>query len=226
VQASVDGRPPVPMLIDLDAGGDLLSSELGSQVAFGLDSSYTTWRPNGERMDLPMGSVVSLALGDYQVADLNVGIWKGLDGTGSQGAISAIAFKSVVTTFDFRGRQIVIEDAGSFAERKRQATWVPFVIVDDRSIGLRIFAKFDFNRKTGLCLLDTYTTGIQVSRGFAKEIGGPVTSVAIHDAPSVATRTPNVTTTDLIYDCSVGTSFWADRALTIDVPNRALYVGG
>src|SRR5215469_12850735 len=69
VAASVDGQAPVPMLVDLDAGVDLLSGDLGSRVAFGADRTYTTWRPSGERMDLPMGKVVSLSLGDYAVPD-------------------------------------------------------------------------------------------------------------------------------------------------------------
>jgi len=225
VQASVDGRPPVAMLLDLGAGIDMLSAGLGGQVVFGVDRAYTAWSPTGERRDMPMGSVVSLALGEYSLADNTVGIWKGLDGSGFDGAISAMAFKDVVTTFDFKNRQLVVEDAPSFAERKRSATYVPFVVVDDRSIGLRIFAPFDFGGRTGLCLVDTGITGIAVNRQFAASMHQPVASIALHAAPQIALANPPIAIENLVYDCDVGLAFWANRALTIDIPNRAMFVG-
>jgi hypothetical protein len=35
---------------------------------------------------------------------------------------------------------------------------------------------------------------------------------------------PKALFTSLIYDCNVGNEFWKNRALTLDIPNRSLYV--
>jgi Aspartyl protease len=221
VQASVDGKAPVPMLIDLGAGVNVLSSDYGGALAYGPVSKYTTFRLKGDRLDLQMRQVVSLSLGSWPLDDLNVGIWKGLDGTGVDGLISAMAFRRFATTFDFRTHQIVIEDAQSFFERKRNAQWVPIVIVDDRSIGLAIFAKFDFgNGQTGLCQIDTGSPGITLDRHY----GTSIPSIALAQTPGSKIVNPAVTFADLIYDCNIGNSFWKNRALTLDIPERAIFI--
>ena len=222
VQASVDGKPPVPMLIDLGAGVNVLSSDYGGPLAYGPVTKYTTLRLKGDRLDLQMRRVVSLSLGSWPVVDeLAVGISKGLDGTGVDGLISAMTFRNFATTFDFRTHQIVIEDAPSFAERKRTAQWVPIVVVDDRSIGLTIFAKFDFgNGQTGLCQIDTGSPGITLDRHF----GTSIPSIELAQTPVSKIDNPAVTFADLIYDCNIGNSFWKNRALTIDIPERAIFI--
>jgi hypothetical protein len=222
VMASVDGRPPVPMLIDLGAGVNVLSSEYGTPLVYGPVSKYTTLRLKGERLDLQMRRVVSISVGAWPLDELNVGIWKGLDGTGVDGLISAMAFRNFATTFDFKTHQIIIEDAPSFAERKRLAMWIPITLVDDRSIGLAIFAKFDFgNGQSGLCQIDTGSAGITLDRHY----GTSIPSIALTQAATgTKINNPPVTFADLIYDCNVGNAFWKNRAFTLDIPNRAIYI--
>jgi hypothetical protein len=222
VQVSVDGKPPVPMLIDLGAGVNVLSSSYGSALVYGPVGKYTTFRLNGARLDLEMRSVVSLAFGGtIPVGELAVGLWKGLDGTGNDGLISAMSFRNVVTTLDFRNHQLIIEDAPSYAERKRQAQFQPIVVVDDRSIGLGLFAKFDFgNGQSGVCQIDTGSQGITLDKHYAA-----ISSIALSNIPASKIDHPQVTYADLIYDCNVGNSFWKNRAVTLDIPNRALLLG-
>ena len=225
VQASIDGKPPVPMLVDLGAGVDVLSARVANGTVFNETSHYTRLRMTGERLDLRMGTVVSIALGDFRLDDLRVGVWKGLDGTGTDGLISAAAFRNVATTFDFRNRQIVFEDQQSFAERRRLGSYVPLVLQDDRAIGLGLFAWFDFGGgRKGLCQIDTGSNDITISKNFAAELGGSVASIALVDAPKFSMSAPQFKTADLIYDCDVGNQFWSNRSFTIDIPNRALYV--
>lgn len=220
VQATVDGKAPVPMLIDLGAGVNVLSASYGGPLVYGPVGKYTTFRLDGTRLDLQMRKVVSLAIGDVVLDELNVGTWRGLDGTGVDGLISLMSFRNIATTIDFRNHQLIVEDAPSFAERKRTGTWVPIVLVDDRSIGLALFARFDFGGgQSGICQIDTGSQGITLDKHYA-----PITSIAIAGAPSTKIDRPDVKYADLIYDCNVGNSFWKNRVLTLDIPDRAIYI--
>ena len=222
VQGSVDGKPAVPMLIDLGAGVNVLSASYGGPLVFGPVSKYTTFRLKGERLDLTMRQVVSLSLAGVSLDELNVGVWKGLDGTGENGLISAMSFRNTATTFDFKAHQIVIEDAQTMAERKRTGIRVPIVLVDDRSIGLAIFAQFDFgNGKSGICQIDTGSPGITLDEHF----GTSIPSIALTAAPTTKIANPDAKFADLIYDCNIGNSFWKNRVFTLDIPNRVIYIG-
>jgi hypothetical protein len=232
VQASVDGRTPVPMLVNLGAGVDVLSSTLGRQYVL-VNGKYVSLRLTGERVDLPIGKVVTLAVGGVDLEAPRVGIWSGLDGTGVDGLISATAFRNIATTFDFRSSQIVIEDAQTFPDRVRSDVRVPLVLQDDLGIALALFARFDFGGgKTGLCEIDTGSQGITLDKTFAAANGlnpggapsGTIASIGLVGAPETAIPNPSVKFADLIYDCDVGNAFWAGRTFTIDLPHQFMYV--
>ncbi|MGA8796170.1 MAG: hypothetical protein WCE97_04380 [Candidatus Cybelea sp.] len=232
VQGSVDGAAPVPMLVNLGAGVDVLSTELGRRFVV-VKGKYVSLRLTGERVDLPIGNVLTLALGPVHLEAPNVGIWSGLDGTGIGGLISATAFRHIATTFDFHNHQIVIEDAQTFPDRVRSAIRVPVILQDDLGIALGIFARFDFGGgKTGLCEIDTGSQGITIDRTFAASLGlNPsggssvrVASISLDGARETAVPQPAVSVGNLIYDCDVGNSFWEGRTFTLDLPNLRIYV--
>jgi hypothetical protein len=231
VQGSIDNQPPVPMLVNTGAGVDVLSSELGRRYV-AINGKYVSLRLTGERVDLPIGKVVTFAVGGVTIDAPYVGVWKGLDGTGVDGLIAATAFRTVTTTFDFRSHQLIIEDAQTFPDRVRTDTRIPIILQDDLGISLAIFARFDFgNGKTGLCEIDTGSSGITLDKTFAASIGlnasgatGRLTALSLVGAPETTVASPVVRYSDLIYDCDVGNSFWAGRAFTLDLPNRFLYV--
>jgi Aspartyl protease len=221
VQASVDGKAPVPMLVDLGAGMNIVSERLGYLIP--LSGKYTTLRLTGERVDLPMGKLVSLSIGGVPLSETTAGVWDGLSAVhGVDGLIAATAFRTIATTFDFHDRQIVLEDAVSFPERRRVATRVPLVLQDDLDTALAIFARFDFgNGRIGLCEIDTGTKGIVLDDVF-KSAGVP--SLTLVGAPQTKVDHPDVTYGNLIYDCTIGNDFWNGRTFTLDILNRALYV--
>lgn len=232
VQGSVDGAAPVPMLVNLGAGVDVLSTELGRRFVV-VKGKYVSLRLTGERVDLPIGNVLTLALGSVHLEAPNVGIWSGLDGTGIGGLISATAFRNIATTFDFHDHQIVIEDAQTFPDRVRSAIRLPVILQDDLGIALGIFARFDFGAgRTGLCEIDTGSQGITIDRTFATSLGlNPnggstvrVPSISLAGARETAVAQPAVSVGNLIYDCDVGNSFWEGRAFTLDLPNLRIYV--
>lgn len=232
VQGSVDGRPQVPMLVNLGAGLDVLSSRLGRALVL-VNGKYVSLRLTGERTDLPIGKVVSWAIGGVNLDVPRVGIWSGLDGTGVEGLIAATAFRNIATTFDFRDHQIVIEDAQTFPDRVRPQVRIRLTLQDDLGIALALFAPFDFgNGKTGLCEIDTGSQGITLDKTFAASAGlnpsrgvaGTLSSIELSGAPQTRVVSPPVKFSDLIYDCDVGNSFWAGRTFTLDLPNRFMYV--
>ena len=231
VQGSVDGQAPVPMLVNLGAGVDVLSSDLGRRYV-AINGKYVSLRLTGERVDQPIGKALALAMGGVAVEAPYVGIWRGLDGTGIDGFIAATAFRTITATFDFRNRQIVIEDAQTFPERIRPQTKIPVVLQDDLGISLAIFARFDFGSgKTGLCEIDTGSQGITIDKTFASSIGldtsratGRLSGLAIAGAPETRVVAPEVRYSDLVYDCDIGNSFWAGRTFTLDLPDHFMYV--
>jgi hypothetical protein len=232
VQGSVDGAAPVPMLVNLGAGVDVLSTELGRRFVV-VKGKYVSLRLTGERVDLPIGNVLTLALGPVHLEAPNVGIWSGLDGTGIGGLISATAFRNIATTFDFHNHQIVIEDAQTFPDRVRTAIRVPVILQDDLGIALGIFARFDFGGgKTGLCEIDTGSQGITIDRTFAASLGlnpsggssARIASISLAGARETAVEQPAVSVGNLIYDCDVGNSFWEGRTFTLDLLNLRIYV--
>jgi hypothetical protein len=231
VQGSVDGQGPFPMLVDLGAGVDVLSSDLGRRFVL-VGGKYVSLRLTGERVDLPLGRVLTLAIGDVRLDAPFVGIWKGLDGSGAEGLISATAFRNITTTFDFHDHDIVIEDAQTFSERVRLATRVPLILQDDLGIALGLFARFDFGGKIGLCEIDTGAQGITLDKAFAASAGldpsgaasGRIASATLIGAPQTRTEQPVVSFGNLIYDCNIGNSFWAGRGFTLDLPHHWLYV--
>jgi len=231
VQGSVDGQTPVPMLIDTGAGVDVLSTDLGRRLVL-VKGKYVSLRLTGQRVDLPIGTIVSLAVGGVNVAAPHVGIWNGLDGTGIDGLVSATAFRNIATTFDFKNHQVIVEDAQTFPERVRAGIKVPLVLQDDLGISLGIFARFDFGGgRTGLCEIDTGSPGITIDKTFATSQGlNPsagttrLSSISLEGVPQTMIEQPAVTFANLIYDCNVGNSFWAGKAFTLDLPNHLFYV--
>ncbi|HZZ00880.1 MAG TPA: hypothetical protein VFE36_15050, partial [Candidatus Baltobacteraceae bacterium] len=221
LNGSVDGQAPVPMLLDLGAGIDILSERLAHLVAF--KGKYTTLRLTGQRLDLPMGDVVSLALGEARVGDRSVGVWNGLYAArGVDGLISAEAFRDTAATIDFTAHQIIVEDAVSFPERRRTATRVPLILQDDLNTALAVFARFNFGHgRSGLCLIDTGRKDIAVDDVFKKD---GISSIELDGAPQTKINNPPVKYENLIYDCMVGNDFWQGRSFTLEVVNRAMWV--
>ena len=221
VRASVDGQSPVSMLVDLGAGVDILSERLAHLVD--VDGKYTTMRLTGQRLDLPRGKVVSITLGNARIGERTVGVWNGLYRTlGVDGILSAEAFRDTATTIDFRNKQIIIEDAVTFPERKRTATYVPLLLQDDMNTALAIFARFDVgNGRSALCEIDTGRKDIVFDNVFAAK---GIPSLELDGAPQTAIKQPPVKFDNLIYDCMVGNDFWGGRTISLDTLNHALWV--
>ena len=243
VQTTVYGMPAT-MRVDLGAGLDIISQRVADARAT-ITGKYATLRLTGQRVDLPIGTVGSIDVGPFHVAERTIGVWRGLDGMGIDGLLSAQAFRNVATTFDFHGHELVMEDAESFATRKLFAARAPLILRDDLGLALTVLARFDFgNGKSGLCVVDTGIPGIEIDKALAKGMGvniadpslkhvstplgdGVATtlpSITMQGAPQTSMQNPQVVFADLIDDCAVGIAFFANRGFTLDIPDRAIFV--
>jgi hypothetical protein len=246
VQASVDGRAPLPMLVDLGAGLDLLSSSAGRSL-INVQGKYATLRLTTQRADIPYGSVLSLAIGNVRLNAPVAGIWSGLDGTGIDGLISASAFASIVTTFDYRAHQLIVEDAVTFPERKLGASRVGLTIREDEGIATDVFARFDVGGgKSYLCQVVTGSQPITFDSSLAGALGvdlnssslahahtpwgdgitATISSLTLRGASQTAMQHPQVVFANLIHDCYVGNAFWSRRGFTLDLRGGVMYIPG
>jgi hypothetical protein len=246
VQASVDGRPPLPMLVDLGAGLDLLSSGAGRSLV-NVQGKYATLRLTTQRADIPYGSVLSLAIGAVRLDAPAVGIWSGLDGTGVDGLISASAFANIATTFDYRAHKLIVEDATTFPDRKLGASRVGLVVRDDEGIATDVFARFEVGAgKSYLCQVVTGSQPITFDASLAPALGvnlnspglahahtpwgdgiaATISSLTLSGATQTAMPHPQVVFANLIHDCYVGNAFWSKRGFTLDLRGRAMYIPG
>ena len=191
MRGSIDGQPPVTMLVNLGAGLEILSTDLGRRFV-AVNGKYVSLRLTGERMDLPIGKVASFDLGTVAIDAPHVGIWKGLGRHRNRRPDWSDGVSHHRDHLDFHNDQIVIEDAQSFPDRIRPAVRLPIVLQDDLGIVLSaVFARFDFgNGKTGLCEIDTGSQGITLDKTFASAIGLDPNAASGRLATSACTARP------------------------------------
>ena len=233
------------MLVDLGAGLDLLSSSAGRPLV-NVQGKYATLRLTTQRADIPYGSVLSLAIGTVRLNAPVVGIWSGLDGTGIDGLISASAFATIATTFDYRAHQLIVEDATTFPSRKQTASRVGLVVRDDEGIATDVFARFEVGGggKSYLCQVVTGSQPITFDSSLAPALGvnlnnsslarahtpwgdgvaATISSLTLSGASQTTMTHPQVVFADLIHDCYVGNAFWSKRGFTLDLLGRAMYI--
>ena len=204
------------------------------------DGRYTNWRMSGERVDIATATLPSISLGGFVVDHPTVGVWKGLDGSGFAGLISATAFRNVAVTFDFVSHELIVEDPSSMKAIERDRVRVPLALADDRGISLGLFAPFEFgNGASGSCEVDTGSQGYFIDTRLAAKIGvtpavkpndakkraeAVIPFVRLAGAPATQRTAPTAIFADLIFDCNVGNEFWAGRRFTLDIPDRSLFV--
>ena len=169
--ASIDDGAPAPMLVDLGAGLDVLSSHAARHARLKTDDIFTGWRMRGDRIRSPIG-VLGLA-DDWILARHGTlgDAWSGLDGHGIDGLIAATQFRNAPVTFDYVHHVLTFEDSTSLAARKAGTTRLPLPLQDDRGISLGLFARFDFGHgQSGLCEIDTGSQGFFLDQRFEHDL--------------------------------------------------------
>jgi hypothetical protein len=234
VHVSGPGHPDGLFVIDLGSGVEVLSSAYAAQVGQGPAGHFTGFRSTGERVDAARVRIAPIALGPVSTpADAIV--WSGLDAAGVAGLISARTFARAPVTLDFPNRQLVFETAASLAARARRGITLPLRTDALRDQALDLFLDFDLgNGQVGTCEIDTGSEAIDVNARYLPALGiagdsatgaAPTrarlpASLAPVGAPRLRLERPTVRVGNYIYDCIIGTRFWSQVALTLDIPHQ------
>lgn len=237
------------VILDTGAGLDILAPSLIRRVRGTPNGTFTGIRMTGDRVTVPLFNVPAVSFGPLVRRDVVVGAWDVLDSLHVDGILSLLGLRTEPLTIDFANQQVIFETPQSLAGRQERGASVPLVLDDLRGKSLDVFAEFLLGPTTGECELDTGsqgttlstrylaplaidTTAHTVDRRTRRTITGAaerryvatVPQLALAKAPNVVTVSPRVTFSDIIYDCVVGTSFWAGRTITIDILHRRLIV--
>lgn len=101
--AQVNGKGPFNFVLDTGASMSIMTEELanvigieGAEIKEGLGSA-------GRKLEVSLGKVDSISIGEIRVKDVRVGIMKKYPKcVGSQGALGYNFFKDFVLTIDYR----------------------------------------------------------------------------------------------------------------------------
>jgi hypothetical protein len=162
-------------------------------------------------------------------------VWGGLDAEGVAGLISARTFAHAPVTLDFPNHRLVFETPASLAARVRRGVTLPLKTDELRDMALDLFLDFDLGGgQVGTCEIDTGSEAIDVNARYLPALGiGADSGVAVPQsrarlpadlapvgASQMRLERPTVRIGNYIYDCIIGTRFWSQVALTLDIPHH------
>jgi hypothetical protein len=243
------GTIPIHVILDTGAGLDILAPSLIARLHGRAAGSFSAHRMTGERIDVPLFEIPEIAVGAFVRKNVVVGGWDMLDTLHLEGIVSVNGFRQRPFTIDFGRGTLVLETPQSLNRRRAGGQVSPLKVDDYHGAALDLIATFRIGDEPGDCEIDTGSQSATVSLRYlvllgvdtnsaevrkrerrtiagAREVsyGTSVSQIALASAPAIALRQPRVAFADIIYDCVIGTDFWAGRALTIDLAGGVLIV--
>lgn len=248
----VEGR----FLLDTGAGLPVLTQAFIRRVR-GLqpqDGRFTGFRAIGERIDVPLYTARTLAVGRLVTTGLSLGMYAGELG-GFDGLLSLTVFRHQPFTLDYGRHALVLETAASLAQRRQAGRAVALRLNDVYGQALDMAAYFRVNEKlTLLLVLDSGTPAGQyrLNAVFAPQLGidtaglGPANRTTIPSGFSATHRNvlyratlaklapvgqPGTELTQVPVGLMTGLIYdgilplnWLGSQLTIDLPHQVLLV--
>jgi hypothetical protein len=249
--ATVGGTISAHVIFDTGAGLDILAPSLIEKVHGKPAGQFTGFRMTGERLDIPLFIVPELSVGPMEKKNALVGSWDVLDKMHLDGIVSLNDFREQPVTFDFVNKVVIFETADSLAQRRGAETSVPVRFDDQREITLDVFADFLIGDQPAQCEIDTGSPSATVTSRYMEHLGiekegkgvrkierrtvagamqtrydTSLPQISLAAAPQISLAPAPASFSDIIYDCVVGLDFWSGRALTVDIPGRAILVSG
>lgn len=254
VRATAGGGISGQFIVDTGAGIHVASPSFLTALQARPAGRYTGFRHTGERVDFDVFRISSLSVGPATQQNPLVGRWALLDQLKIAGILSAKLFERQPVTLDFKARQLVFETSGTLERRARGGGIARLGTARDREVSLDLFAHFVISRGTSEveaeCKLDTGLDGLVADTRLMAPLGLEPDSPAVtkrettspfgasetqyrtavgewrlRDQRHVRLADPEVVFKDrLTGDCLVGTRFWLDRLVTIDLAGARLIV--
>lgn len=153
-------------IFDTGGGLDVITKKFADKLKSlrPQDGGYTGFRATGERIDVELYTITGRPLDSASVQSSTIAVLDADFGP-IDGLISMIHFQDRPFTIDYNKKQLILETAGSLAARKKNASAViPLQLEDGRGISLDIFAYFVLNDQLTLQLLLDSGAGNNVFR--------------------------------------------------------------
>jgi Aspartyl protease len=240
-------------ILDTGAGIHVLSNSFLHKLSPQAAGRYTGFRNTGERIDFDLFQIAALTIGQFRQEHPVVAAWEVLDKFKIDGVLAAKFFEHHIVSLDFKQHELVFENRQSLNQRLRRGRVIPLKVQEDRDKTFGLFVDLTVGDSlTCECELDTGFDAIlildarfmkplnldensaSVKRLESKGLTGiteiryraTVSNVSLPGAPEVKMERPEVTfKVGLIYDGVVGTGFWLNREVTLDIPSRRLIIG-
>ena len=253
--ACVNGKGPFDFVLDTGAAMSILTKELADQIGVVGTEVKKALGAAGQKVDVPLGWVGSISIGESRVEDIQVGITRELPKCiGARGALGYNFLKGFVLTIDYESNLLTLSSPGHEASQARSMqSYVPLRLAKpDRPI-LLVDVLVN-GREMYPFILDTGASQTIVSPELAQQmgIGGGATadsiigvggaapsSVGISTSLSVGEaclRNVTVIVADLFsalnravgvkFDGILGFNFLSKFRIEIDYPNERLWLLG
>lgn len=241
-------------LLDTGAGITVVSDKVFQRVKSSLapGGHFTGFRHDGDRLDGEYHFLPSLSVGSLKHERVPMGVYPPLDTYGIDGLVSMKTFEDRPFTIDFRNKRLILETVESLKARTERSDVLPLLLNTERDLMLDIFVRICLNDSVTLeaeldtgsgydtFLVNPYyikrlgldTTGAR-SRPYKTPISGQTLRDYILRIPSVAfcgssglrvTEQNAIFRQNLIYEGLIGSGFFKDKEVTIDIPGRKLMV--
>jgi len=237
-------------LLDTGAGMHVLSGKYFEKVKSSAKSAgyFTGFRHNGERLDTEIYTIPSVAIDGYEQENPYIGYYPPLDEYGMDGIISLKMFENQPFTIDFKNKQLILESPESLKKLAENAGIIPFTVQQYRDKALDIFIKVCVN---GVPVEAEFDTGsgynalminpffmekmnikkeecreqIQNKEQNLKDYFAQIPAGGVCSVPTVAGKDVTIMFREgLIYEALIGSGWFKDKALTIDIPNQRMLV--
>ncbi|WP_375559361.1 aspartyl protease family protein [Bernardetia sp. OM2101] len=250
LQDSVKGN----FILDTGAGLIVLSSKMFEKVKESSQNAgfITGFRSDGDRLDGELYSISSIAVGEEIKEDVKVAVYPPLDNYGVDGLLSLKFFEDKPFSIDFQNNKIRFleeKECNKLAENNRI---LPISISSHTDTSLDIFvrvclndevsinAEFDTGSGYNTFLINTYfekNLNIDTSSVKVRPFKRPISQTEVQDKivqlntislckdEKRSIEKPTVVFREgLIYEGLIGSSFFKNSKLTIDILNKRMII--
>ena len=253
IDVTINDSVKTKFLLDTGGGISVLSNKLFQKLNSSLKNAgyFTGFRNDGERLDGELFTLPSISIGNFRVANVNVGVYPPLDDYGMEGVISMKEFENQPITIDFKKSIVTFEDGESIKKIEKSAEVIPITLSSQMVVSLDIFvplllndsikimAEFDTGSGYDLLLVNPYfmlKMGIDSStlskNTFKISSGKTLTdyfstlnTLRYGSSPKLVINDKKVMfRQDLIYEGLIGSGMFKDKILTIDIPDKKMLV--
>ncbi len=173
VPATVDAAE-ARLIFDTGISVNLLSATFAGKIGCAAGAgTYTGRRMSGQPVTTSIGTVRSLQIGGYHLADdVAVGIFDIGDIPGIDGFVSLTPFRSVPVTVDYQAGLLVIEDEQSLAARAERGTPVAVEVRQDGPLSTEVHLPLELpGGRTASVEVDTGSDNLILDESFAAAVG-------------------------------------------------------